>query len=120
MKFVEISNLTRPLPYPINAGYCSSFLCQLRGFTFRHQIDPTEGLLLVQKRDSRIDTSIHMMFVWTDLAVIWINDAMKVVDTRLALKWHLGYISSAPARYVLEMAPERLQDFKLGDDIKIA
>ena len=119
MKFVEIENITRPLQYPIRAGYCSSFLCQLRGLTFRRQVQSNEGLLLVQKRDSRLDSSIHMMFVWTDLAVIWINAHMEVVDTRLAVKWHLGYISAAPAMYVLEMAPERLPDFNIGDKIRI-
>ena len=120
MKFVEIENLTRPLDNPIRAGYCSSFLCQLRGLTFRHHIQFEEGLLLVQKRDSRIDSSIHMMFVWTDLAVVWINNNMEVVDTKLALQWHLGYFPSAPARYVLEMAPKRLSDFMVGEKIKIA
>ena len=120
MKYVEIKNLTNPLLHPIQAGYCSSFICQLRGWTFRHKIQLEEGLLLVQKRDSRLDSSIHMMFVWTDLAVVWINNGNEVVDTRLAKKWRPGYISSAPARYVLELAPERLAEFTVGDKIKIA
>ena len=120
MKFIDILNLTQSLPLPIKAGYCSSFLCQLRGLTFRKKINPDEGLLLVQKRDSRLDSSIHMMFVWTDLAVIWINDSMEVVDKRLARKWHPAYIPIAPARFVLELAPERLSDFNIGDRIEIS
>jgi uncharacterized membrane protein (UPF0127 family) len=118
MKFVQIQNLTKPLKLPIEAGYCSSFLCQLRGLTFRSHIQPSEGLLLVQKRDSRLDSSIHMMFVWTDLAVVWINEALEVVDKRLAKKWVPGYIPAAPARYVLELSPDRLLDFDIGDRIE--
>ncbi len=81
-------------------------------------IDPQEGLLLVQHRDSRLDSSIHMMFVWTDLAVAWINSAMDVVDVRLARQWRPAYIASRPACYVLEMAPQRLAEFQVGDRLR--
>ena len=115
MKTVLVENLTRPLSQPVRAGFCQSFLCQAKGFTFRRHIEPEEALLLVQRRDSRLDSSIHMMFVWTDLAVVWINSGMEVVDTRLARQWHPAYISTRPASYVLEMAPQRLGDFQVGD-----
>lgn len=119
MKIVEIHNLTRPLTAPLRAGYCSSFLCQLRGLTFRKQVGLEEGLLLVQNHDSRLEASIHMFFVWTDLAVVWINQALQVVDLRLAQKWRPAYVPAAPARYVLEMAPGRLPEFNLEDRIRI-
>jgi uncharacterized protein len=115
MKLVLIENQSRHLQQPVRAGYCESFLCQLRGYTFRDQISLHEGLVLVQRRDSRLDASIHMLFVWTDLAVVWINTEMLVVDVCLAKKWHPAYIPSKPARYVLEMAPERLSEFQIGD-----
>ncbi len=118
MKTVLIENQSRPLSQPVRAGYCQSFICQLRGFTFRRMIDPQEGLLLVQHRDSRLDSSIHMMFVWTDLAVAWINSAMDVVDVRLARQWRPAYIASRPACYVLEMAPQRLAEFQVGDRLR--
>lgn len=117
MKLISVKNLTRPLAQPLTAGYCVSFLCQLRGFTFRNQISAQEGLILVQGSDSRLSSSIHMMFVWTDLAVVWINSAMTVVDVVLAKQWHPAYISRRPARYVLELAPQRLSEFNVGDRV---
>lgn len=115
MKIVLVENQSRPLQQPVRAGYCESFLCQLRGYTFRNQISLHEGLVLVGRKDSRLDSSIHMLFVWTDLAVVWINSEMQVVEMRLAKKWRPAYIPSRPARYVLEMAPERLSEFEIGD-----
>jgi murein DD-endopeptidase MepM/ murein hydrolase activator NlpD/uncharacterized membrane protein (UPF0127 family) len=106
---VIIHNLSRPLPQPIIARYCASFFCRLRGLTFRRQIPIHWGLLLVQKRDSRVDASIHMLGVWTDLAVIWINSAEEVVDIKLARRWRLAYLPERPARYVLELAPAHLK-----------
>ncbi len=116
---ISIHNSDNPKIVPIRAKWCQSFLCRLRGYTFRKKLDLREGLLLVEKRDSRIDSSIHMMFCWTDLAVIWINADMTVVDVILAKKWAPAYFPAKPAQYTLEIHPDRVNDFKPGDKVKI-
>lgn len=118
MQEVLIYNQDHPEIDAIRAKYCQSFLCQLRGLTFRRNLPVGEGLLLVQKRDSRVDSSIHMLFVWMDLAVIWINQARQVVDARLARRWHPVYVPGEPARFVLEIATERIGDFRIGDRVE--
>ncbi len=115
---ILLDNDTSPLPEPLSIKYCDSFLCQLRGFTFRSQVGEREGLLLVQKKDSRVDSSIHMLFVFTPLAVFWINSDCIVVHKTLALPWRLAYISPQPARYVLEINPIHLDLFGIGDRVK--
>ena len=118
MKYVSIENSSRTLSQALTAPYCVSFMCRLRGLTFRRSLALDKGLLLVQGKDSRIDSSIHMLFVWMDLAVIWINDGGEVVDTCLAKSWRPAYFPKAPARYILEINAERLSDFQVGDIIK--
>jgi uncharacterized membrane protein (UPF0127 family) len=118
MRSVIVRNLNRPDILPVKAGYCSSFLCQLRGLTFRRSLGADEGLLLVQNRDSRVESAIHMMFVWIDLAIVWINSDCVVVDGCLAKSWRPAYISRRPARYVLEMEASRVGDFQNGEQIK--
>ena len=115
MKTIQIIDLSRSLPSPLQAIFCDTFVCRLRGLMFRSQLDPQQGLLLVEKQDSRLDTAIHMLFVYMDLAVIWINDRYEVVDTCLAYRWHPFYMPAKPARYVLETHPDHLADFRLGD-----
>ena len=117
MKTVVVTNHTRPLPQPLKVGYCASFLCQLRGLTFRRSLDPQDGLVLVQSHDSRLEASIHMLGVSFDLAILWINNAGKVVDRCLALHWRPAYFPKSPARYVLEIVPERLEQFQVGDKV---
>ncbi len=119
MQNVTIHNTSRLQIKPIRARYCSSFACRLRGLTFRRELPPDQGLLLVQARDSRLDASIHMLFVWMDLAVIWINSAEEVVDVKLARSWRPAYLPQRPARYVLELNPGRIGDFAVGDQVKI-
>lgn len=85
---------------------------------FRSSIAPDEGLVLVQGRDSRLDAAIHMLFVFMDLAIIWINSKNVVVDTVLARAWHLFYLPRQAAKYILEIPPERLAEFNIGDHVE--
>lgn len=115
MKYVRIRNLSRGDVEPLVARYCASFFCRLRGLTFRAALHPGEGLLLVQQRSSRIDAAIHMLGVFMSLGIVWINAEGIVVDSRLALPWRPVYLPQQAARYVLEIAPERLPDFRKGE-----
>ena len=118
MNNVRIENKNQPLSPLLHAVYCDSFLCRLCGYMFRSSITPGEGLVLVQGRDSRLDTAIHMLFVFMDLAIIWINSKNMVVDTVLARAWHPFYLPRQAAKYILEIHPERLAEFKIGDRVE--
>jgi uncharacterized membrane protein (UPF0127 family) len=117
MKFVEVTNVTRPLARPLVVRYCISFGCRFRGLMFHRPLHFNEGIVLVEQRDRVIDSSIHMMFVNFDLAVVWINHQGEVVDTALARRWRPGYFPKRPAQYVLEFAAERLAEFTVGDKV---
>ena len=93
-------------------------MCRLRGLMGRSSQAPAEGLLLVEGRDSRIDSSIHMLFVFMDLAIIWINSGYTVVDTVLARSWRPAYTPRLAASYILEIHPSRLNEFSIGDQVE--
>ena len=114
-KQIFIKNKNREIENLPRIKYCDTFLTQLRGFTFHPRLTRDEGLLLVGMRDSRLDSSIHMLFVSFDLTVIWINSDMQVVDKVLAKSWRPAYFSKQPARYVLEIHPDRWGDYEIGD-----
>lgn len=85
---------------------------------FRARLSPDEGLLLVQKRDARLDSSIHMFFVPFDLNVVWINSAMRVVSKVLARAWRPAYLPEQPACYILEIHPERWDEYQVGERVE--
>lgn len=117
-KSISIENKSRKIDGTLQIKFCDTFLSQLRGLTFRSRLSREEGLLLVGKRDSRLDSSIHMLFVSFDLAVIWINAEMQVVDKVLAKSWRPAYLSKQPARYVLEVHPDRWGEYEIGDTVE--
>ena len=85
---------------------------------FRRRLDHEEGILLVQEKESRIDSAIHMLAVFTDLAVFWIDSDGVVVDKVIARAWQLMYIPRVDSRYVLEIHPDRLKDFEIGEKVE--
>ena len=117
-RYLSIENVDRRINGPLRIKYCDTFMTQLRGFTLRPLLSRDDGLVLVGKRDSRVDSSIHMFFVSFDLAVIWINAEMQVEDKVLARSWKPAYFSKQPAKYVLEVHPDRWDEFQVGDRVQ--
>ncbi len=117
MTDLVVNNLTRPLNHPLRVRDCCSFLCRLRGLMFRRALAQERGLLLRGTRLSRLETAIHMLFVFFDLGVIWLDDQGVVVDRCLARRWRPLYLPRCAARDVLEVTPERLEEFHVGDRI---
>jgi uncharacterized membrane protein (UPF0127 family) len=117
MRRLEIYNETHPLFEPLQAGYCDSFLDRLKGLMFRTQLSPNEGIVLVEKSESRLNSAIHMFFMKFDISTIWVNTKGIVVDVKLARKWRPYYSPAVPARYTIETRPEYLSYFKIGDQL---
>ena len=74
--------------------------------------------MLVGSTESRVNAGITMLFVFFDLAIIWVNGAGEVVDTGLARPWRLSYLPVAPALTVVESTPEILEHVQPGDHIE--
>lgn len=118
MQEIEIINLQRPFMSPLRAGLCTSYLCRLRGLSFRRSIPIEWGLLMGNSTESRLDSGIHMLGMNFDLGIVWINTDGKVVDLRHARKWLSFLLPKKPAKYVLEILPPRMEEFKIGDVLR--
>lgn len=86
---------------------------------FNSKLGPDGSILMDEKVDSRLGTSIHMFFMNFNIGVIWVNSDYCVVDKVIAKRWYPFYMSKSPARYILETHPERLGDFSIGDKIRL-
>lgn len=100
------------------ARWCDTFASKLRGFTLRRELEPGEGLVLVESRESRLNTAIHMLFVFFNLGVLWVDEGGRVVDSVIAKPWRLSYTPQAPARYVVEGHPQLTNRVAVGDHLR--
>lgn len=115
--WLSARNETQGKPVLKRVRRCASFVCRLRGLTFRRRLDDDEGLLLVGNRESRADTAIHMLFVFFPIAAVWLNQSGQVVDAKLARPFRPFYAPRAPARDVLEGPPTLLERVNIGDQL---
>lgn len=76
-------------------------------------------MLFIETRESRTDSSIHMLFMRFDIAVVWLNRNYRIVDVQIAKKWRPAYVPSQPAKYILEIHPARFHDFQVGDQLNL-
>lgn len=111
-------NETRGERLALRARRCTSFLCRLRGLTFRRRLGENEALLLVGGRESRVETAIHMFFVFFPIAAVWLNSEGRVVDARLALPFRPLYVPRGVAKDVLEGPPALLEQVSVGDRLR--
>jgi uncharacterized membrane protein (UPF0127 family) len=114
MQLINLSNPTRP----INIQICKSFLTKFKGLMFHPLLDENEGLALVADSSGIVTSSIHMFFMNFDIAVIWLDSSMSVVDKTLAKKWHPYYAPKYSALYTLELHPSKLNDFTKNDQVQ--
>jgi uncharacterized protein len=116
---VRLLNLTRPTDPALRVRLCDTFWSRFRGLMLAPPLELYGGILIDEKTDSRVNTSIHMFFMRFDIAVIWINSNYTVVDSTIARRWAPYYAPARPARYILETHPGRIYDFKPGDRVKL-
>lgn len=118
MSWVEVRNETSGEVVLGHVRHCSSLLCRLRGLMFRRNLGDDEGLLLVGRGESRVDTAIHMFFVFFPIAVVWLDAAECVVDVQLARPFRPFYVPCAPAKDVLEGPPGLLERVRVGHQLR--
>lgn len=116
MRFIQITNLSRKVT-PVIVKNCDTFFSRLHGLMFVPALAPNEGILIDEKLDSRMNTSIHMLFMNFDITAVWINSQNQIVDVKLAKRWALAYTPLKPARYILEIGASRILDFQIGDQV---
>jgi uncharacterized membrane protein (UPF0127 family) len=113
----SIVNLSRSGDHVAKVRWCQSFICRLRGLTFRSSLEQDEGLLLVERSESRSNAAIHMWMVFFPITVAWLDKDFRVVDLKLAKPWRV-YLPSAPAKFVLEGSVEMMARLSPGDRLE--
>jgi uncharacterized membrane protein (UPF0127 family) len=115
MRWVEVRSAANDELLLGHVRYCDSFLCRLRGLTFRRRLGDQEGLLLSNPREGRLDAAIHMFFVFFPIAAVWLDVQGRVVDAQLARPFRPFYLPRAPAKDILEGPPALIQSVRVGD-----
>ena len=101
----------------IKAHYAETFFEKARGLMFA--VPPkNKGLLIDCNKESRLGSSIHMLFVFFPLDILWLNSKKKIVDIRHVFSFMPFAMSRKPTKYVLELPSGYGKKFKIGEKLR--
>ena len=108
-----------------NVKIANSFFSRFFGLMFTFS---KKNLLLEFEKEGIFSSSIHMLFMFFSIDALWINSKMEIVDIQKNIKpfnplnlstWKI-YKPKKPAKYVLELGVEKIEDknIKEGDVVE--
>lgn len=96
---------------------CKSFFSKAFGLMFT--IKP-KNLFLIFKKESILQTSIHMLFVFYPIDVLWLDSNYRIVDKKENIQpFSINHRPKKPAKFVLELKKNSIKELNIGDILSI-
>jgi uncharacterized membrane protein (UPF0127 family) len=96
---------------------CDTFGRRLRGLMFRRQLSADEAYLFVFRNESVVEASVHTLFVFFSIALLWLDAERRVIDVRLAKPFRPYFAPRQAAQYLVEGTPGLLDLARVGDRV---
>jgi uncharacterized membrane protein (UPF0127 family) len=115
---MAITNARTGQPVADRLVVCNTFWKRGRGLMFRRTIPRDTAYLFIEGRESTVGATIHMLFVFFPIGVVWLDGQRRVVDLRVARPFQPVVAPRAPAQYFVECHPEALERVEIGDPLR--
>ncbi|MDO8537534.1 MAG: DUF192 domain-containing protein [archaeon] len=96
----------------------SNFFSRFKGLMFETKHD--YALIFVLEKESIIGASIHMMFVFSPIDIVYLNSKKQIIDLAENIQpWILNYSPKKAAKYFIELPNGLIKknNLKLGQEI---
>jgi uncharacterized membrane protein (UPF0127 family) len=89
-----------------------------KGLMFEDEKKFNYGLIFCLPEKSKVLASIHMLFVFFPITVIWLDEQKKIVDLKKMTPFELNYTPKKPAKYVIELKAGFEKKLKVGQKLE--
>ena len=89
-----------------------------KGLMFEEKKKFNYALIFEFPRESRIGTSLHMLFVFFPIDVLFMNKEKKVVDKVTLNPFIPNYTPKKAAKYVIELPKGKAKKIKVGEKVE--
>ncbi len=100
-----------------DARLASGFWGNFRGLMFEREENFDYALVFELPLETRLGASVHMMFVFFPIDIVFLNAQKKVVDKATLRPWALNYTPRVPAKYFVEMPLGCARKINIGNSI---
>ncbi len=87
------------------------------GLMFENKKKFNYALIFSFPKESRISCSLHMLFVFFPIDVIFLNSKKEVVDKVTLKPWTINYTPKKAAKFVIEAPVNTFKKINLGNKI---
>ncbi len=91
----------------------------IKGLMFSKKLEKNKGVILdlgIEKE--RIFSSVHMLFVFQELDIIFLNDKLQIVDKVRLKPFELNYTPKGKTRFIIETNSKIISNLKVGDKLQ--
>ena len=100
-----------------NVRFASNPLDRMRGLMFEDIKKFNYALVFDFQNESRVGCSLHMMFVFFPIDVLFLDKNKKIVDKAALNPFTPNYTPKKAAKYVIELPKGRAMHAKLGQKV---
>ncbi len=116
---MPLLNKTKNIVIEKKVRIANSFFSQLKGLMFERKKNFDYALIFPLFTQSRASASIHCMFVFFPIDVIYLDNKKKVVDKKNSVKpFTLFEMPSRPAKYFIELNAGKAKGTEIGDTLE--
>jgi hypothetical protein len=98
--------------------FAKTFFEKFKGLMLESEKNFDYALIFVLGSETRIGASVHMLFVFFPIDIIFLDENKKVVDKASLKPWVLNYTPKKPAKYLIEMPKSMGNKIKIGDKLE--
>jgi uncharacterized membrane protein (UPF0127 family) len=92
---------------------------RMKGLMFEDPASFDYALLFELPKESVSGATIHMLFVFAPIDVVYLNKSKQVVDIAKGLMpFSLGYVPKKPSKFFVELPAGKSRGIKLGDKLQ--
>jgi uncharacterized protein len=100
-----------------NVRFAKNTLERTKGLMFEEKKKFNYALIFEFPLESRVGTSLHMLFVFFPIDVLFLDKNQKVVDKVTLQPFIPNYTPKKAAKYVIELPKGKTNEVKLGQKI---
>ena len=92
---------------------------KMKGLMFEDVKKFNYGLIFCLPRESVANATIHMLFVFFPIDIVYLDKSKKVVDiAKNILPFSLGYAPKKPSKYFIELPAGKSKGIKIGNRLE--
>ncbi len=116
---LEIVNKSNGVVIADKAVLRKDVFFKTKGLMFSKPLKNGQALILEATEESISGSTIHMLFVFFKIDVIWLDQEKKVVDIKYGVRAFTPSISPRePAKYIIEVKKNTAKNIQIGDEIE--